>query len=400
MRRRAGGGEPLSSPLLLIFLTVFLDLVGFGIIFPVLPIFARELTGDNEMTVGLLLASYSAMQFIFVPILGRLSDRVGRKPVLLTSVFGSCLAFLLMGYALLVHSLPLLFVSRILDGISGANISAAQAYIADVTTAENRAKGMGIIGAAFGLGFILGPAVAALLLPYGDAAPAFGAALLAGVNTVAIFLILPESLKDRGSHTGERVSSWQNLARIAQRREIALPILVFFFSQIAASMTQAAFPLFMSDPQLQWGMTPQQIAYYFIYLGLIVAIFQGGIIGRMVKKWGEVRVTVVGLVALTTSYYLFPQVTSFAMLYGVLAFMAFGQGSIIPSLNGLISRRSGAAEQGMVLGANQSMASLARVIGPLLTGWTYWNLSGPASYYTAGIFLVLALFASIGLNKS
>ena len=399
MRRRAGRGDSFPSPLMLIFFTVFLDLVGFGIILPIQPIFARDLTGDNELTVGLLLASYSAMQFLFVPVLGRLSDRVGRKPVLLASVAGSCLSYLLMGYALLVGSLPLLFLSRILDGISGANLSAAQAYIADVTTPENRAKGMGIIGAAFGLGFILGPGLAALLLPFGHAAPAFGAAVLAGLNALAIAAVLPESLK-KGDHTGERVSSWRALSQVARRKELATPILVFFLAQIAASMTQTAFPLFMSDPGLQLKMTPGEIAKYFIYLGVVVAVFQGGVIGRLVKRWGEARLAVIGVAVLAASYFVFPHVVTLPLLYGVLGAMAFGQGSIIPSLNGLISRRGGEGEQGTVLGANQSMASLARVLGPLLTGWTYYHLSGPTAYYVAGGFLALALVASAGLGRT
>lgn len=400
MQRRAGKGGKASSPLFLIFLTVFIDLVGFGIIFPILPIFAREMTHDNEMTVGLLLASYSAMQFLFVPVLGRLSDKIGRKPVLLGSVLGTCLSFILMGYALQIRSLPLLFAARIFDGISGANISAAQAYIADVTTEENRAKGMGIIGAAFGLGFILGPALAALLLPYGEAAPAYAAAALAGFNTLAILFILPESLKDRTHHTAERLSSWQTLARLPQRPEIAFPVLVFFLSQIAASMTQTTFPLFMSDPRLQWKLTAEQIAHYFIYLGLVVAAIQGGLIGRMVKRRGEVSVAVTGVAVLAVTYFVFPHVSSMVLLYLVLAAMAFGQGSIIPSLNGLISRRSGAGEQGTVLGASQSMASLARVLGPLIAGWSYQHLSGPASYYTAGVFLIFGLLAASGLSKT
>jgi DHA1 family tetracycline resistance protein-like MFS transporter len=385
----------------LIFLTVLIDLIGFGIILPIFPIFARELTHQNEMMVGLLLTSYSLMQFLFVPVLGRLSDRMGRKPVLIVSVIGTCVSFLLMGYALLpgVRSLPLLFLSRILDGISGANISAAQAYIADVTTAENRAKGMGIIGAAFGLGFILGPAVGGALAHYGWQVPAFVAAGLSAVNALGIATILPESLKEKGRHTGEDMGRWSLISRVAKRPEIALPVFVFFLGQLAASISQVAFPLFMSDPNLHWRLGTQSIGYLFAYIGLVVAFIQGGLIGRLVKRLGEVRVAWIGLFVLAVSYFLFPNVSTRPMLYLVLAGMAFGQGAMIPSLNSLVSRRSGAEEQGGILGVNQSMASLARVIGPLWAGWTYHSFAPASSYYSAAAVLVVALVAALSFGK-
>ncbi len=399
--RRAPRSSLDSSPLLLIFLTVFIDLVGFGIILPVLPIFARRLTHDNELIVGILMASYSAMQFLFVPVLGRLSDRIGRKPVLLVSVMGSCLSFLLMGYALLpgVMSLALLFVSRILDGISGANLSAAQAYIADVTTPENRARGMGIIGAAFGLGFIFGPALGGILAhAYGPASPAFAAAGLAGVNAILIAAILPETLKEKGKPSDVN-RSWLPLGQIAQRPAIVLPVLVGFLGWFAASISQFAFPLFMSDPA-HWRLNEQQIGYLFAYIGILIAIIQGGLIGRLVKAMGEARVAWAGLAILAASYFLFPHIRSWPLIYVVLVGMALGQGMVIPSINGLVSRRSGANEQGIVLGINQSMASLARVLGPLVAGWTYQAFSPVTAYSAAGAALLLALAMASGFGKT
>ena len=400
--RRDRTDRPDRSPLMLIFLTVVLDLIGFGIILPVLPLFAREATGNNEVMIGILMASYSAMQFLFVPVLGRLSDRVGRKPVLLASVLGSCFSYLLMAYALhpSVHSLPLLFLSRILDGISGANLAAAQAYVADVTTPENRSKGMGMIGAAFGIGFIIGPMMGGLLTHhFGASSPALAAAALAMANAFGIWRALPESLKEKGSAAGARFAPQNLFAEVARRREIALPVLVFFLAQFAAAVSQVAFPLFMSDPDLAWRLDERSIGYLFAYIGVVVAVIQGGLIGRLVKRLGETRVAWTGIAVLAASYFLFPYVATRPGLYAILAAMAFGQGATIPALNGLVSRRSGAGEQGSVLGVTMSMASRARVLGPLWAGWAYGMAPGTA-YTSAAAVLVLALVLSFGFGKN
>jgi DHA1 family tetracycline resistance protein-like MFS transporter len=401
MRVKSAPSGKEKSPLFLIFFTVFIDLMGFGIIYPLLPIFANSISHNREIVVGLLLSAYPAMQFLFVPALGGLSDRIGRKPVLLLSVIGSCLSYLLMGYALQpgVRSLPLLFISQIINGVSGANIAAAQAYIADVTTLANRAKGMGMIGAAFGLGFMFGPALGGILGHYNWAYPAYAAAAIAGLNAFGIWRILPESLQKNGERPSVGRRSLLPLGEIAKRPQIALPIFVFFLAQFAAMVTQVAFPLFLSDPKLQWKFDERTIGYGFLYVGFVVALVQGGMIGRMVKRMGETRVAWMGLVILAASYFIFPKVASWAGLLLVLAAMALGQGSIIPSINSLISRRSGSEEQGSVLGINQSVASLARVLGPVWAGWVY-SLRPELAYTTAGFALLIAFIASLGFGSA
>ena len=386
------------SPLFLIFITVFVDLVGFGIVLPVLPLFAKHLTGGNSILLGLLLASYSAMQFIFVPILGAWSDRIGRKPILLGSVLGTCASFLLMGYALSpgVMSLPLLFVARILDGISGANLSVAQAAIADVTTPENRSKGMGLIGAAFGLGFTLGPPIGGLLThAFGPSAPGYAGAALAGLNALGILAMFPETRPRLSKDQASGASPVPGRSRAAlpealRRADVGPPILVFGLGQLAASITQVAFPLFVSDSRLPWKFDERSIGFLFAFIGLMVGAVQGGLIGRLVKRSGEVKIAWMGLAVLAASYLIFPSVSWRPGLYLSLAAMALGQGSMISAMNGLISRRSGADEQGRILGASQSMASLARVLGPLAAGWAY-GFAPASAYYIAGAILLVAL---------
>jgi DHA1 family tetracycline resistance protein-like MFS transporter len=269
------------SPLIVIFTTVFIDLVGFGIVIPVLPFYAEgTVFNATPRTVGFLFASYSIMQLIFSPILGRLSDKYGRRPVLLISIIGTGIGFLIIGFA---RTLWMLFFGRILDGITGGNISTAQAYIADVTTKENRAKGMGLIGAAFGLGFIFGPAIGGILSRWGIHVPFFFAGGLCFANALLLFFTLPETVtKDHPAR--QSAAGGRGLAELLQslkEPKLAFVLTIYFLFIVAFSIMTTSFSLFT---MFRFGYDAQHTGYLFAYVGLIAVVIQGGLIGKLVKR--------------------------------------------------------------------------------------------------------------------
>ena len=354
------------SPLLVIFITVFIDLVGFGIVIPVLPFYAEGTKfGATPSQVGLLFASYSVMQLVFAPVLGRLSDKYGRRPVLLVSLLGTALGFLILGFA---TTLWMLFVGRIIDGISGGNISTAQAYIADVTTKENRAKGMGLIGAAFGLGFVFGPAIGGILSRWGINVPFMFAGGLAFANAILLFFALPETVTP--DHPA-RVSAasgrgWSQLFAALREPALATVLTIYFLGIVAFSIMTASFSLFM---MFRLGYDAFHNGWVFAFVGVISAIIQGGLIGRLVKKFGEPPLVIAGAVLFTASLVVVPLVKPSTGLITILvigAATSIGQALSAPTLSSLASKSASAAEQGSVLGVMQSVASLARAVGPSL----------------------------------
>jgi len=354
------------SPLLVIFITVFIDLVGFGIVIPVLPFYAEGTKfGATPSQVGLLFASYSVMQLIFSPVLGRLSDKHGRRPILLISLLGTSLGFLILGFA---TTLTLLFIGRIIDGISGGNISTAQAYIADVTTKENRAKGMGLIGAAFGLGFVFGPAIGGVLSRWGINVPFLFAGGLAFANAILLYFALPETVtKDHPARVSAASGrGWQQLIMSLRNPRLGFVMTIYFLSVVAFSIMTATFSLFM---MFRLGYDAFHNGWVFAFVGIISAAIQGGMIGRLVKKFGESFLVIVGLVLFAASLVVIPLVTPATGLLAILtigAVTAIGQALSAPSLSSLASKSASAGDQGGVLGAMQSVASLARAVGPSL----------------------------------
>ncbi len=354
------------SPLLVIFITVFIDLVGFGIVIPVLPYYAEGTKfGATPSQVGLLFASYSVMQLVFSPVLGRLSDKYGRRPVLLISLLGTALGFLILGFA---TTLAMLFLGRIIDGISGGNISTAQAYVADVTTKENRAKGMGLIGAAFGLGFVFGPAIGGILSRWGVNVPFLFAAGLALANTVLLYFTLPETVTPdhpaRVSAASGR--SWKQVFAALREPGLASVLTIYFLGIVAFSIMTASFSLFM---MFRLGYDAFHSGWIFAYVGVISAIVQGGLIGRLVKRFGEPLLVLVGAVLFMASLVMAPFVKPAGGLITILimgAATSIGQALSAPTLSSLASKSASAAEQGSVLGVMQSIASLARAVGPSL----------------------------------
>ena len=368
-RRQAGALQIDSmkrSPLLVIFITVFIDLVGFGIVIPVLPYYAEGTKfGATPSQIGLLFASYSVMQLVFSPVLGRLSDKYGRRPVLLTSLLGTAFGFLILGFA---TTLSMLFLGRIIDGISGGNISTAQAYIADVTTKENRAKGMGLIGAAFGLGFVFGPAIGGILSRWGINVPFLFAGGLALANAVLLYFTLPETVTPdhpaRVSAASGR--SWTQLFAALREPALAFVMSIYFLSIIAFSIMTAVFSLFML---FRFGYDPWHVGWIFAFVGIVSAIIQGGLIGKLVKRFGEPALVIAGALLFSASLFITPFVTVGMGVVGILligGMSSAGNALMAPALTSLGSKSASARDQGSVLGVMQSVASLARAVGPTL----------------------------------
>jgi DHA1 family tetracycline resistance protein-like MFS transporter len=353
------------SPLAIVFATVFLDLVGFGIVIPLLPLYAGRF-GAGPVAVAWLLAVYSLMQFLFAPWWGRVSDRVGRRPVLLLGLFGSAASYLAFGVA---GSLPVLFVARAVSGFAGANVGVAQAYVADVTRPEDRAKGMGMIGAAFGLGFIFGPAIGGVLSGYGAAAPFFGAAAVTFANALLATVRLPESLppERRSAHPhgfglAERARALVGSGTPGRLRAIYAAA---FFATVAFAAMEGTFSLWADA---RWHLPRHGISYLFAYIGVVSVVAQGGIVGRLAPRIGAGRTAAGGIGLIALGLMGIALAPSIPWLLLPLAVLALGHGTASPSLSTLISHAGGPGEQGRMLGVNQSLSALGRVLGPVWGG--------------------------------
>jgi MFS transporter, DHA1 family, tetracycline resistance protein len=373
-----------KNPLVVIFLTVFIDLVGFGIIIPLSPYLARDF-GASPFEVGLLMAVYSAMQFLFSPFWGGLSDRFGRRPVLLVSIAGTALAHLLF---YLAHDLWILFLARTLAGVFGANISTAMAYIADVTTARERSKNMGLIGAAFGLGFVLGPAIAGLLSRFGESFPALVAALLSLANFTMACFVLEESLGVENRRLRDKVSRLKNIVAKARRPVVGSLLFAQFATVLAMANMEASLFLYMQD-RFGWGV--EKSSYGFAYVGICMAITQGFLVRRFLPIYGERRLLVAGFVFFMAGM-LFTGLSPWIWLLAVaMTALALGNGFINPSVSGSISLLTPAHEQGEVLGVNQSLAALGRIFGPLMGGYAYMHLTHSFPFFAAAGLAALGL---------
>ncbi|MBV9522774.1 MAG: MFS transporter [Alphaproteobacteria bacterium] len=371
-----------------LFAIVLIDLIGFGIVIPLLP-FYGERFGASPLAVTLLMATYSFFQLFTAPLWGRLSDRRGRRPILLLSLCGSVAAYCWLGLA---DALWMLFAARAVQGAMAGNIAAAQAYIADVTTPENRAKGMGLIGAAFGLGFIIGPALGGLLAGPDPARPNFSAPafLGAGLSFLALLgavLVLKESLpvERRGAARVARIE--------AARRTLARPalrplILVFFLIILAFAGMETTFALW-ANRQFGWGAA--QVGYLMTYVGVVSATIQGGLIGKLARRFGEERVLLAGVVMISLGLLGIPFSSSLPIVLLASAFLAGGMGLTQPSINSLISRQAGAHEQGEVMGVAQSAGSLARILGPAIAGFLFGAYGRNAPYFAGAALMALVV---------
>jgi len=388
------------SPLAIVFLTVALDLLGFGLIIPVAPYYAQHFHA-SETEVALLGTVYSAMQFVFVPLWGRLSDRVGRRPVLLVSILASAVSMAMFGAA---QSYWWLFAARAFSGAATANIAVAQAYVADVTTPANRAKGMGLIGAAFGIGFVLGPFAGGQLSSLGRAIGigyglvGYGAAALALVNFGLALALLPESHKP-----GTAVEGEARAGRLAQLREaFSLPGLtglfaVFFGATFAFANLEWTFAL-LTQERLGW--TPavggdRYNGYVFGFIGVIAAVIQGGLIGPLTRRLGERRLLWGGLVLLSAGLATLATVRTLPVLLAACVLFSMGNSVTGPSVASLVSRRAPAGSQGSVLGVQQSVGALARVVGPTCGGLLFQHVGSAYPFVTGSVAMAVALVIAL-----
>jgi multidrug resistance protein len=376
------------SPLLIIFLTVFIDLLGFGIIIPLLPFYAEHF-GGTALTVGLLGTSFSLMQFIFAPMWGRLSDRVGRRPVIMIGLFGSFVSYLVFGLA---NTLALLFVSRSFAGIMGATIPTAQAFIADTTTPENRARGMGIVGAAFGLGFIFGPAIGGFLSRWGHVVPPLFAASLSLANFGLAAFLLPESLKRRADGTAPaRLSRLEALKRALARPHMPALLVVYFVVVAAFSGFESTFALFAEH---RFGFTASTIGVMFAYIGILFALVQGGFVGRAVKWFGERRWCQCPSSSRRSGSPSWRRRIGRG-LCAAMALLALGMGLNGPSLVSLISQWSSAEDQEAFSACRRGLASMSRIVGPAWAGFVFDRYGPGAPYLSSAMLLLVACTVAV-----
>ncbi len=390
----------------LIFLTVFIDLIGFGLIIPVMPSYAIELHA-SDFSVGLLIAAYSFMQLLFAPVWGRLSDHVGRRPILLLSLAASGIGYIVWG---LSGSLTMLFISRLIQGAGNANISVAQAYVADITTPENRAKGMGLIGAAFGLGFVLGPAIGGFCVsPICQNAIAsffpgifqsghfsglqmigYVAATLSFLDLLLTFFLLPEPEK-RSQAGSERFSLDPTFYfKTLNNPRLKVSLLIFFLSTFAFANMEATIVLFT---QRKFNFTPFENSLMFTYIGLLIVFVQGGMIHRLAKKYGERHLIAIGTLLVGLGLVLIPfapSTNNLILLAIALALLAFGSGINNPSNQSLLSKFAPQEKMGGVLGVGQSLSTLGRILGPIVgaAAFQYWGAGSP--YYIGAIVMMVA----------
>lgn len=380
------------SPLILMALTILIDFTGFGLIIPLLPFWAQRL-GANAVGVGLILTVYAVAQFIFTPLLGSLSDRYGRRPIIIASLLIETISLMLTALA---GSLPLLLLVRFLGGIGASNIGSAQAVVSDTTTPANRARGMGMIGAAIGLGFVIGPLLGGLLSPLGTTLPFWVAAGIALLNMLLVFFLLPET-RDKKQHSSSKytaagigglISGWGHAFRSPALLTL---ILINLFFTLAFTAMEAVFALF-SQHTFGWGAA--QNGYIFTYIGVIVVIMQGGLAGRLVKRWREQQIMLVGLLLLACGLILLAFSTQIAMLLLSLALLSIGEGAVTPMISTLLSFASTEEHQGESLGLSQGMAGLGRSIGPVVAGALYTYSPG-TPFIAGGILVVLAALVAI-----
>ncbi|MEO6048698.1 MAG: MFS transporter, partial [Candidatus Kapaibacterium sp.] len=387
------GGPPTSffaSPLFPIFIVVLVDVFGFTMIIPLLPAYAKMFNA-SDLTIGCIYASYAVCQFIAGPILGRISDRVGRRPTLIFSQVGSLIGFLVLGVA---NMLWLLFLSRIIDGLTAGNLSIAQAYISDVTKPQDRTKAFGLIGIAFGAGFLIGPAVSGLLSRFGYHVPALVAAGLSLCSILCSIFLLPKV--PRSTKPPVTIGRLEQFSSFFKRPAPRTRLLEFFFFTLSFSMIVGGGLALFFFHVFQWG--PEKTGYVFACSGLVGGLVQGGMIGRLVKKFGEEKLATIGFLTMAIGYAMLGFASNIPLLAVVILLTSFGSSVTRPSLTTLITKSVGPDEQGAVLGVSQTMASMAQIIGPIAAGLLIQHQLFTIYGITAGVIALAG--ASFGLQRN
>jgi MFS transporter, DHA1 family, tetracycline resistance protein len=397
----------LDRRIFVIFLTVFIDLLGFGILIPILPTFAQNELFMSETLIGLSVGIFSLMQFIFNPLWGRLSDIYGRKPILIFGLTGNVFSYIITGLVLsgVWKSIPLLFISRALAGFFSANIGAAMAYISDVTPPKDRAKGMGLIGAAFGLGFVFGPFIGGVLAKkFGFGFPTF---LSSGLSLLALILTflfvnesLPPELRGKKSVSGFNLKNgWNRLVTALKHPHVGFLILLYFVIVFSISNIFSTFQLF-AESKDGFSFDIEQVSYLFAFSGLVGAITQGVLIRPIIKAFDERKVFIAACLIMGLGLGTIP-FSNHHIIYLLVSimFMSFGNGLCLSIGLGLISKFTNPDEQGGILGLTQSLASFARFVGPSYGGMVYHYISFAAPFLTGGIVMMFATVMSLSLMK-
>jgi MFS transporter, DHA1 family, tetracycline resistance protein len=385
-----------KASLLVLFLTVFIDLIGFGMVIPFLSYYAREY-GASGLEVGAVVGVYSIMQFFFAPVWGRLSDRVGRRPILLISLLASLTGYLMFAFA---RSLTILFVSRVIAGIGGANIGTAQAYITDSTAPEDRAKGMGLIGAAFGLGFILGPPMSGILSEVGRQRGLHGNLLpglvAAGLSFTAFLIALSVLAESKPPNLTPRSGippqfdprMWRE---IGSRPLLASLMACLFLTLLSVAGMEVSVTLHAKE---RFAFTQMDLAYVFLFMGVIVATIQGGLLGKLARRFGEKGLILIGSACFVVGIALVPGIHRVPLVYAAGFLIAIGQGLCYPAITSLVSQLAPEGERGSLLGLATATGSLARFAGPIVSGFFYdWARAAGAFYGGAAIMSIALLIA-------
>lgn len=398
--------NPRKPAIAFIFITLVLDITGIGLIVPILPNLIAELHGGGEsasaLTFGLLVALYSTMQFLFAPVLGSLSDRFGRRPIILLALLGAGLDYFLLAWA---PTLGWFFVGRLLSGVSGANISAASAYIADVSPPEKRAANFGMIGAAFGIGFIIGPAAGGLLSEFGMRVPFIAAGILTLINAAYGFFVLPESLEpeNRRSFSWRRSNPVAALSNLKKFPSVLGLAWTFFLINIAHQVYPAIWVLYTG---LRYQWTSKAAGLSLGMVGLMAVIVQGGLARKIIPRLGEARTAVFALAVTMVAFTLYGLAPSGWMLYPIIIFGSLG-GLATPAIQGLVSKPVAADEHGAVQGVLSSLAGLSGVFGPLIAAGLFWSFAGEgkqpridgAAFFFSAILAAAATFLALASFK-
>lgn len=385
-----------KKSLTIIFITVFIDLMGFGILMPILPTFASKELAISDFEIGIIVAIFSFAQFIFNPILGKYSDKIGRRPIILVTLLFTSVSYLIFSFA---TSFLILLVSRLIAGIGGSNIGVAQAYIADVTSKKERSKGMGLIGAAFGLGFVFGPLLGGILATYGYSVAGYFAAGFSFISFIFAYFWLPES-KKLGQVTREKEFKLIDLkffAKVIRNPIVGLLmgiyfIIVFSMANIYGTFSLLGFKIY--------SFTDKEIGYLFGIIGIVSAIIQGVAINKLGHKFAEKSLIITGIIAMIIGLGMLPYGQNFLGVAIVVSILSIGSGLLQPVLNSMVSKYSPEEAQGEILGLNQSLASFARVLGPLWGGIAFDFIGYQFPFLTGAIFTFFTLIIVIFMLNS
>ena len=381
-----------KASLSLIFIAVFIDLLGFGILIPILPTFSTIELHLSEFSIGLVLAIYSLTQFLFGPILGNLSDRVGRRPLIIGCLFLNAVGYVIFAFT---NSFMLLLISRVVAGVGGSSVAVAQAYIADITTKQDRSKGMGMIGAAFGLGFVFGPIIGGVLSKYGYEVTGFASATFSFIAFLFTIFFLPESLKktkDKIKTKARKLIDIPAIKLLFKDNKIASLIIMFFILVFSIANIYGTFALIGYE---QYHFTDMQNGIMYGIIGIVSAIVQGGLLRVVTKYIDDRKIVMFGSLLMMIGLVLVPYAGNMTGLIFVTIILALGSGSLQPTMLSLISKNTSESEQGFTLGVNQSFSAFARVLGPLWGGFAFEYIGYQYPFLTGAAFTAIIFIISI-----